>query len=245
MDDLKPRQLLDLAERDDGYRASIEASVPNRLAREGQEYTPFFVGPSAAQRLSEEMDAIELLGDANIIVMHPSAESGMPHTRPRNIVCMPASYVETAGRNELADTLRHEAIHVHQRNNPKRWDTFCRREGWEPVQDPVQQIPQQYRLACRLNPDTFRAPHPFWAWDGAYVTLPILIPKPQPTLRDCEIRWLDLRAQRIVAEPPPSFQKRYGRQPPQPEHPYELFAVECAQKGIGSERALESYLRSY
>jgi hypothetical protein len=237
-----PRELLRLAEEEDGFRAAIAASVPNRLARQGDQYIPFFVGEQQAKRLREEVRAIELLNGANVIVMHPSAESGLPHTRPRQIVCMPASYIETATRDQLAETLRHEAIHLEQRLRPAMWEAYAKRQGWTPV--PTTAIPESYRLACRINPDTFR-PTPFWAWEGVYVPLPLFIPKPNATLQDCEIRWLDIRTGSAAAmvDPPASFRQRYGNSP-QPEHPFEIFAVDCAEKGVRTLHALERYLNA-
>lgn len=222
-----PRARLDYAESIDGYLAAVSASPLNREARSTCRYSPFFAGPDKAERLLKIVDNIPLLDGADIIVMHPTADNGYPHTRPGNIVCLPTTYLDHDVA-ALRETLVHEAIHLHQRANPHPWYRACLLEGWTPVS--LEQIPAELRERCRINPDTF-SPRPFWSWDIFHVPLPLFTPKPssrQLTLSDCVVKWLDLRNGALVTEPPSTFKGRYGAQPPQPEHPFELLAVEAA-----------------
>ena len=219
------REILAQAEAADGYRAAIAASPANRYARKDQLYIPFFVPPAAAQRLLGEVDKIPLLDGANVIVMHRSADGGLPHTRPLETVCMPAHYVVKASTADLATTLRHEAIHLHQRAHPQLWAAALMRDGWTPLGAGA--VPTHHRALCRLNPDTMH-PVQFWSWDGAYVPLPLFRDEQPPDLDAVSIRWLDRRSGDFLSAAPPSFKARYGDGAAQPEHPYELAAVEIA-----------------
>lgn len=230
-----PRQLLEHAELLDGYRTIISASDPNSRAREGDQYIPFSLPPKDVERLQAAVEDIPLLDGADILVLHPSADSGMPHTRPRSIVCLPT----VAMRGDIEETLRHEAMHLHQRSHTALWDTAIRGEGWSPVEG--HQIPLLLRSKCRINPDTMSSP--FWAWEGNYAPLPLFVEKPTLRLSDVVIKWFDLRNGATFIDPPSSFSARYGT-PPQPEHPYELLAVEFSGAGLKTSEEVERKLRS-
>jgi hypothetical protein len=232
-------ELLLNAEKIDGYRAAIEGSFLNTVARRGDYYHPSSVSPSEGERLLAEIDKIELLNDAMVVVMHATADSGYPHTRPLNIVCIPATSIEGVSTDALATTLRHEAIHVHQRNNIETWTAACMKDGWSLV--PTARIPGRFRDRCRINPDTFK-PQQFWAWEHTFVPLPMFFRDDAPRLGDVQIKWYDLRNGALYTDPPFSFQIRYGANPAQPEHPFELLAVEAADKGIKDDYTLRSNL---
>lgn len=235
-----PRKKLEEAEAQDGYLAAIGASDINSLARKGTSYTPFFVEPETVDPVLRIIEGIELLDGSDILLMHPTADNGFPHTRPKELVCLPAKVIGS-GTESLAETLRHEAIHLHQRRKPDLWMQTCRKDGWSAIT--AELLPAHLRLACRINPDTFR-PTPFWAWEDYTVPLPLFIPKPNLSLSDCVVKWYDLRNGVLYRDPPSSFKGRYGHNPPQSEHPYELLAVELAKEGIQSTYELESKLLS-
>lgn len=243
MDGSHPRTRLEQAETADGYLAAVGASHLNRQARGGCSYVPFFASPDRVEKLVGLIDKIPLLDAADIIIMHRTADNGFPHTRPDKILCLPVSHLDAA-ESDLAETLRHEAVHLHQRANPHLWYQACLREGWTPVSS--EQIPQQLLARCRINPDTFQKQQ-FWSWDIFHVPLPLFVPKPAAgtaafTLEDVVVKWLDLRDGSLSSSPPSSFSLRYGPRPPQPEHPFELLAVEAAAAGITSADELERKL---
>lgn len=236
------REILERAELLDGYRTIISASDPNQRAREGDQYVPFSLPTEKVELVRATMDAIPLLDGCDILILHPSADSGMPHTRPRSLVCLPSTAVKggAMGKEELEETLRHEALHLHQRKYPAPWTSAIQREGWSPVEG--SKIPLILRRNCRINPDTMSSP--FWAWQGFSVPLPLFVEKPTLRLSDVVIKWLDLRSADLVTHPPPSFTERYGPSPPQPEHPYELLAVEFAAEGIKTNAEVMAKLHS-
>jgi hypothetical protein len=153
---------------------------------------------------------------------------------------MPTRTIEGVSDAALLTTLRHEALHLHQRAEPAAWLALCRREGWEPVA--AAEIPRRLRDRVRLNPDTM-GPQQFWAWEGRVAPLPLFSTEQPSSIGDVVIKWLDMRSQQVVSSAPSSFQARYGGAPAQPEHPFELLAVEAADKGVDSEEGIQSKLR--
>ena len=226
---------LDKAEALDGYRAACAASPLNAIARENQVYAPSFLEKKDLQKLYSRIFTIPLMSSIDVVVLHPSADNGYPHTRPNSIVCIPTNVVTQIDNNALENTLIHEAIHIHQRRNREMWSTACVREGWTPVSN--NQIPPMFLERCRLNPDTFEQQR-FWAWESYNVPLPLFIREDYPTMEGVQIKWLDLRNNTVFTDSPSSFKKRYGPNPPQPEHPYELLAVEYAKEKLQTEELL-------
>ena len=235
------QRLLDAAEAKDHYLAACKASALNSSSREGQHYKPFFLEHAEAQRLRGSVHRTEILNGADIIILHSSADNGFPHTRPDRIVCVPSSCVTSSSNAQLDETMRHEAMHINQRVYPHLWKEKCKREGWTEV--PLSQIPIRLLERCRINPDTMYDA-PFWAWEGVSVPLPLFKKDALSLdLGDVTIEWLDLRTFALFHSPPQSFVKRYGS-PSQPEHPYEILAVEYAKAGVSTYFALERILKA-
>lgn len=228
------RAKLQEAEVEDHYREACASSPANAAARQGDRYEPAAVRPTVANRMDRLSKSIPLLSGAAIGILHSSADSGFPHTRPGGLVCMPAVFCENRSEGELRTTLIHESLHLHQRKSKEVWDSFCRAEGWSSVPDT--EIPETLQANCRINPDTMMSP--FWAWQQHYVPLPLLVPKPQARLSDTVVKWFDLRNGVAYQDPPPSFLVKYGSQQSQPEHPYEIYAVLFADEGIKDEVSL-------
>jgi hypothetical protein len=220
---MSARALLDDAERYDHYRARCFQSEANSAARKGQIYEPSFVAADVAAFMSEYAEATPLLQDSRILVLHPSADSGFPHTRPGNLICMPAGACRKT--LECRETLLHEAIHLHQRAHLNDWIEHCREQGWEPISS--EQIPVHLLKNVRINPDTISLP--FWAWKGIHVPLPLFS---GDKLSAVDIRWLNLGTGDLSG-PPTSFTLKYGA-PSQPEHPFEILAVNYAAAGYRS-----------
>jgi hypothetical protein len=228
------QEALDSAEELDGYRAACAASPCNSHARKNQTYAPTFLENDDLKRLMHQFYSIPLMKDMDIIVMHSTADNGFPHTRPNALICMPKSSVIDSTDASLYETLCHEAYHVHQRRNPDLWSKKCLKEGWTPVEPP-----QSYVERCRINPDTFQQQR-FWAWEKVHIPLPLFINEDYATLDGVIVKWLDTRNMVTYADPPSSFTARYGYSPTQPEHPYELLAVEYAgEKIIKQEQLLK------
>jgi hypothetical protein len=201
-------ELLEKAENIDGFFSAVHQSPINHSARSQLSYVP----------MNEYVES--WLDDTNIVTMYPTAEAGMPHTRPPNLICMPAYFPEHARK----ETLAHEFVHIDQRRRKGLWNDFFRKEGWQPID--VTHLPQRLVQRCRLNPDTVDSR--FWAWKGRSVPLPLFEREDKPELRRVVIHWYDVQTGIRQPEPPRLFLERYGMSPPQAEHPRELSAVEIA-----------------
>lgn len=210
------------AERLDSFFQKVNADPVNRSARSSLVYQAI-----------EETTQPWLLG-TEIVTMAPTAEAGMPHTRPPNLICIPVYYPEEA----LPQTLAHELVHIDQRNRRFKWEAWFEKEGWTPLQEDV--IPPRWLQRCRLNPDTVDSR--FWAYKGRHVPLPLYEREDRPNLRQVVVQWWDRETGIKQNEPPRSFQERYGAFPSQPEHPRELSAVEIA-KLFQTPSDIDSYLR--
>jgi hypothetical protein len=198
------------AEAIDGYEAMCKRDPVNTAARSHCSYTVW-----NDQSLAKE--AATFLNDSSVqvIVLNPSAEGGMPHTRGTSLICIPAYH------SNLGETLKHEMVHIHQKREPALWKMKLELDGWKAVRDAV--IPEIWRSRCRLNPDTFAAR--WFAWKGRYVPLPLFVREDKPDLRDIQVRWYDMQEGIVSAATPSSFIKRYGDLGTSSmEHPYELTA---------------------
>ncbi len=197
------------AELQDRFFSRVQINPINRLAREKLSYLPVVNYTEPWQ------------WDTQIVTMNPTAEAGMPHTRPPNLICMPQWFPES----KKQETLNHEFVHIHQRRHPSDWLTFLQKEGWSRV-DPLE-LPERLVSRCRMNPDTIS--QPFFQWKDRYVPLPLFEREDKPELRQVVNHWYDRSTGVRQPEAPRSFLERYGSAP-QPEHPYELAAVELAPR---------------
>lgn len=209
--------ILERAEHIDGFQGLCKRDEVNRLARTKCSYT-IWNDQSLADKARAFLGTIEGGEDLNVVILNPSAEGGMPHTRAPAVICLPAYFSESS----LAHTLKHELVHISQRRIPEVWETRARMEGWVRVSESV--IPENWLRRCRLNPDTAAAR--FFAWEGRHVPLPLFVREDKPDLRETVVRWYDMRDGVVKAVVPPSFSKKYGPHlgPSAMEHPYELWA---------------------
>jgi hypothetical protein len=134
-------------------------------------------------------------------------------------------------------TLLHEACHLHQRTHEAYWSSYSIRQGWWPVA--ADQVPERFRSRCRINPDTMATP--FWSWQEHYVPLPLFRNEQSPSMGDCDVRWYDMRNGVLYKVPPPSFSARYG-DTGQPEHPFEVSAIEFSERPIQTKEELINVL---
>ena len=206
--------LLVNADKLDGYQTACIQCPINTAARRSCVYEPW---PDQSLAIEAEKMALERGYKVEVIIMTPSADGGMPHTRAPNIICLPAYFP----LSQLSETMDHELVHISQRQNSVEWRRRALGEGWQEVA--VYNLPAHYIARCRFNPDTFDSR--FWAWEGRHVPLPLFTREDKPELRDITVRWWDMEEERLNPHPPTSFVRRYGNlAPSSAEHPYELWA---------------------
>jgi hypothetical protein len=201
------------AERFDRFVQRCNECPINRLARVNHSYTAWNDQSLAMKAKSFLQD----YKDVSVLIVNPTAEGGMPHTRAPSLICLPAYYSES----KLEETIKHELVHISQRKNASLWLTRAKIEGWEPVNE--SEIPKAWLSRCRLNPDT--AAVRFFAWEGRHVPLPLFIREDKPELRDIQVRWYDKEEGIVKTAVPTSFTQKYGTLGASSiEHPYELWA---------------------
>lgn len=227
------------AEALDSYRTRCIESFLNDSARKSQGYTLSSISDVALKSLQDATSSIPLLDNCEIAIVNSKADNGFPHTRPPNIVCIPDTMcLDSTASNKFVETLLHEAIHVHQRNNKTLWADGLKKAKWTPVSS--ERIPDTYKERLRLNPDTIL--EQFWAWSDHHVPLPMFRSVRTPTLDQINVEWMDLRTGALFHVPPKGFLEAYPQQIHQMEHPYEIYAEIFAAKGIKTEESLKSAL---
>jgi hypothetical protein len=200
------------AELIDGYERMCKRDSVNAAARARCSYTIW-----NDQSLAIKAKAILKNSGVDVVVLNPSADGGMPHTRGNSLICIPAYHSEAS----LEETLNHEMVHIKQKQQPALWKMKMNNDGWTMVDETS--IPEIWRRRCRINPDTFGAR--FFAWEGRHVPLPLFVREDRPDLRDIVVRWYDIEEGIVKSSIPTSFSKKYGNVGiSSMEHPYELSA---------------------
>ena len=220
-------ELLLRADLIDNYRHRCSQCLVNRKAREGQDYT----GRSASSPIqSQSIDfqrAINTFPDwlrnylppiLYIAFLAPSADGGMPHTRPSNIICLPQYFnINDPGALE---TFMHECIHIHQRTFRDIWyRLYYEVFGMEPYTD---RLPDALMTRQRLNPDTIL--EPFYMWKKRWVSVPIYLRTDTPQLGEIRIAYYNVKSGAWQSFIPPEMNDFTDLSVSQAEHPAELTA---------------------
>jgi hypothetical protein len=251
-------QALAWAERLDGYRAAVEESPLNKKAREGQTYQPAGLYPSSVDptgfeykepvMTGTEVVPIDVSGQSpwpngQVIWMNPTADAGLPHTRPPYYICIPqgTDLTTDAGRT----TLTHERIHVSQRLHEAKWTALYEKAwNWTVVSAP--ELPKQYLKRLRLNPDTYSAPT--YAWQKEWIPYTIFESSYAPDLKKTRTVWWHIPTKNMYTASPPGFDAYYGVNGTTAiaEHPHELAAyiLSTSTNQSPARRALEPLLTS-
>jgi len=182
---------------------------------------------------------IRLLNDLHevkIIQLMPTADGGMPHTRPGNIICYP-----DISQLFSKTTLIHELWHIHQRNYKDLWFKTFKRLGWTMWDG---KIPDELEKARRYNPDTIDSP--FWIFDNEWIPIPIFKNITHPNVADVEIWFYNIKKQYHIKRVPETILSYFPNLPSSAyEHPRELTAYilsepEKYKESIGFKHLIES-----
>jgi hypothetical protein len=178
--------LLDKAEREDMYLEECHDDRANSIARRTLTYAPNQMAlrdmTYANSYIESTMGSIPVrllteLREVNIIQLMPTADGGMPHTRPGGIICYP-----NISQLFSTSTLIHELWHVHQRIYQEQWLVVFKRLGWSLWQG---ELPEKLEKNRRYNPDTIDCP--LWIYDGTWVPIPIFKDITHPTVNNVEV----------------------------------------------------------
>jgi hypothetical protein len=215
--------LLQNAENIDMYLEECYDDDSNSIARRTCTYSPNHVSlneyknaiaylelskSKIPQRLLMELEEIY------IIQLMPSAEGGMPHTRPGDIICYP-----DISRLYSESTLIHELWHIHQRKYKDIWLKVFDRIGWKLWDGELPGDLEKYR---RFNPDTIDCP--FFIFQEKWVPIPIFRNITQPNIGEVDIWFYNVQKNVYVKKIPDEF-SYFGNIPIVAfEHPREITA---------------------
>jgi hypothetical protein len=227
-------KVLEEAELKDKFQERCKNNYVNNIVRKNFSYTTDY--NSYYSTILDFMENYPIFKNVILVQLDKSAENGYPHTRPNNVICIPSN----SRLPSLEKTMFHEVVHVHQRNNHKLWEGFLNSKEWYHELDEI--VPERWREKCRINPDTCLKQ--FWSFQKRWIPLPLFTNDANPKFEDVKIMFYDLKTGILEHQGPSDFVSRYGSSS-QPEHPYELYAVELAEKGILDEEMLKRYLTNY
>lgn len=218
------QRLLDEAERKDFYVEECHEDPVNALARKNtnyraeamttREYKFFEV---VVENVKDKLP-LRLVSELSTVIMIqllPTAEGGMPHTRPDGIIAIPNVYYTFS-----ITTLFHELWHIHQRQYPVWWKEVFRQMKWEQWEGHLPPALENYR---RYNPDTLDAP--LWCYDRTWIPVPVFRDIVRPRVNEADIWFYHVTLKYHVKNPPRELLRDYPTLPANGfEHPREMAA---------------------
>jgi hypothetical protein len=179
-------ELLNTSEKIDLYIDEVLNDTSNFISRKNTSYSPNppnmsdynkatnflqHIHHKIPKRLHMDLDTI------NIIQLMPTADGGMPHTRPDNIICYP-----DLSQLYSIITLKHELWHIHQKKYAEYWEQIFNKLGWK---EWTGNLPPLLENNRRYNPDTIDSP--LWIYRDTWVTVPVFNNITQPKVNDVQI----------------------------------------------------------
>ncbi len=210
-------QALFRAEQIDNYRALVAQSPLNATARAGQDYLP---SVHSLDRAVPPADPHEPWPNGQVIWMDPTADAGLPHTRPPNLICISRDFPE----KDLKTTILHERVHVSQQLHRRAWIKLLK-EVWD-FQQWHGTLPADLQSRRRINPDLLGAP--LFIWKQQWVPFAIFQSSSKPRLFETDTVWWDATSRTLLRSPPPGWTEFFGSIPGG-EHPFELIAYLVAE----------------
>jgi hypothetical protein len=208
------------AERIDGYRAAIKNSPINARARANQNYR------GAINLVKKPIEnAIAPWWSGQVLWLEPTADGGLPHTRPPAYICLPENIPSSA----LSNTLLHERVHLHQRRYPELWIKFVG-ANWSMVPW-AGKLPKDIEAARRINPDLLA--DPFFIWNDTWVPVCLYNDVGSPSLNQASTNWYNVNLKTMTRSAPDGWYSFFGHVPDD-EHPWELSAYYIADNSIKS-----------
>ena len=241
---------LDRAEEIDHYLEECNEDRSNRMARQDTAYAAqritYYELKRAEVALENSISFLppRLLSDlttVSIVPLMPSADGGMPHTRPGNLLCCP-------DLSQIAHlpTLIHELWHIHQRLYMDVWTRVFHEWGWTPLEDTSAYVlSPRIEAVRRYNPDTIDSP--FWVYQHTWIPIPVFKDPAHPSVSDTEIWFIHRTEGYHVRTVPPEMRQSYPTAPDAAfEHPREMAAYLLSNpdrhRGTPGFEALRSFV---
>ena len=168
------------------------------------------------------LQTIDLSGSERLEIVDDVCKEGLPHTTDKRTIRMVRSIWEGKRRD---DVLRHERVHLKQKQGLAGWYEFYRRAwDYECLPEPTPGLPAELKARLRPNPDTADAP---WAlWRRRWLFFPAFKPSAPTSLKEAEVLVWDTESHRLVGLPEEWLSAFCGSHgcPHQYEHPHEISA---------------------
>lgn len=226
---IKAEQMLNQSEQEDRYLEECFDSPTNAKARQSLTYQPNTMSiydyqtavnylESAKEHLPKRLRSD--LQTVSIVQLMPSADDGMPHTRPGDVICFP-----DLSQLYSLTTLKHELWHIHQRRYQALWLDVFQAIGWKPWKGT---LPQRLEENRRLNPDTID--HPLWVFHDTWIPFPVFRDIRRPKVSEVDI-WFYHAFERYHVKTVPTELSFYfpGLPSIAYEHPREITAYMLAE----------------
>ena len=207
------------AEQIDGYRTAIKNSPINSKARANQKYI-------AVNIVNKPItDAVAPWWSGQVLWLDPTADGGLPHTRPPGYICLPANIP----MGSLSTTLLHERVHLHQRQYPNLWIKFVE-DNWS-MTPWFGKLPREIESARRINPDLMA--NTFFTWNGVWVPVCLYNDIGNPSLSQASTNWYNVKLKTTTRSAPDGWYSFFGHVVDD-EHPWELAAYYIADPKLKS-----------
>lgn len=224
------------AEEKDNYIHFCSLNQLNKKAREQLQYNTSQFSYKEKSYMHSFFNEINLhipqklrvdIKEVKIILLMPSADGGMPHTRPDNLIC----YGNPTQIYSL-NTLIHELWHIHQRNYKDEWAKILEYIGWKEWDG---SLPDKLKDKYRLNPDTVDSP--LWIYKNTWVPLPIFKDITNPKINEVNIWFYNTKTQHYITRIPEELKKHFSDLLPDVafEHPREIAAYLLSERDKYSE----------
>uniref|UniRef100_A0A6C0KNP1 Uncharacterized protein n=1 Tax=viral metagenome TaxID=1070528 RepID=A0A6C0KNP1_9ZZZZ len=222
-------RLLHESEKEDFYLEECYDHPPNAKSRGKVNYRPnsfsMYDYDTTLAYLENVIQYIpkRLVADLQtvyIVSLMPSAEDGMPHTRPGDVIC----FADLSQASSL-HTLKHELWHIHQRKYQALWRIIFESLGWKPCTTALPSKLEEYR---RFNPDTIDSPH--WVFNDTWVPIPVFKDITHPKVSEVDICFYHVIEQYHTKQVPPEISTYFAGLPIVAyEHPREITAYLLAE----------------
>lgn len=227
-DKMEVENRLNQAEKQDSYMEECLDQTLNTIARKKTSYHPNrmsihdYQSAIAYLESAKELLPKRLRSDlsaVHILQLMPTADDGMPHTRPGDIICYP-----DLSQLFSLTTLKHELWHIHQRKYQDLWLKVFAALGWKPWEA----LPTKLEEYRRYNPDTIDAPH--WVFRDTWVPVPVFRDITHPRVSDIDIWFYHVTENYHTKNVPAELSMYFPHLPAVAyEHPREITAYMLAE----------------
>lgn len=223
------RAVLSKWETEDSYYSGMKTSIAGPINMKARA-NPYLESTEATAK-KEQMDvSFPLKGPIQIVYLHPSSDSGLPHTRGKSGIAMPVFLLWEPSEK----TMQHELVHLSQKQFGEKWFSFYEK-AWKfrkATEEEFTSIPLRWRQRRRINPDTLASP--YMVWKDRYIPLATFVNEEKPDVRFCKRGFWDLKMTQWTWEEPPAWLDLFGAGF-NDEHPNEI-AAHWIDGSAGKER---------